>query len=72
MHFLLVLHGRRNEFVNVFTQTSNEDAGPDMRGQNEESFNISPGTVTRTGLTQDKYSLCMDILSASYSYIVLN
>lgn len=63
MPFLLVWNGRRKELLNIFTQTSHEDAGSDMRGQNEESFHISPGTVTRTG----KYSLCMDFLSASYS-----
>lgn len=35
--------------------------------ENEESFTISLRKETRTGLTQGKSTLCMDILSASYS-----
>lgn len=51
-----------------FTQILHEDAGPASRGQNESPFSTSRGTVTRTGrLTQGKYSLSMDALSASYS-----
>jgi len=68
MYFLLLFWGREEGCTCGFTQIPHEDTGPATWGQTEESFSISPGTVTRIGrLTQEKYSLYTDIPSDSYS-----